>query len=66
MGLVKISILGNNRAMQSDNKIFWIMFHKIYGIYRYLKHQDTLQAPLEIQSLKSHIFYLPPQKYQLS
>ena len=52
-GLVKVSSLSNNRAMYSDPRLGWIMFHKISAMYRDLKHQETLQASLEIQNLKS-------------
>ena len=52
-GVVKLSILSNNRAKHSDPKLAWIMFHKIAEIYSNLKHHKTLQAPLAIQNLKS-------------
>ena len=62
-GLVKIYSLRNNRATHSDPRIDWIMLQKIYEIYRELKHQDTLQALIEIQNLKSHKYFSPPQPY---
>ena len=34
------------REIQSNPRIDWIMLHKIAATYRYLKHQETLQALL--------------------
>ena len=40
------------------------MFHKIAPMYKYLKHQDYLQASLSIQNLKSRKYSSTPQLYQ--
>ena len=64
MGLVKLSILSNNYSVYSYPRMSCIMFHKVDAMYRELKNQETLQASLAIQNLKSLIFSLPPQIYQ--
>ena len=46
MVLVKVEVLRNKIANQSDPRLYWIMFHKIYVIYRDLKYKETLQASL--------------------
>ena len=37
--LVKVSLLSNNSANQSDIGIAWIMFHNIYEMCRHLKQK---------------------------
>ena len=63
-GLVKVSILRNTRAPQSDPRLAWIMFHKIPTMYRELKHQKILQTSLEIQKLKFPVSFSSPLLYQ--
>ena len=65
-GLVKVFSLKNNLAIQRNPRLDWIMLHKIYVIYGDLKHQETIQALLAIQNLKSPEYFSPPQPYQLS
>ena len=65
-GLLKVSILRNSRSMQSCPSISWVMFHKMSEMPRDLKHQDTLQASLEIQNLNSLECSSPPHQYQPS
>ena len=50
-GLIKISSISNDRAKQSDTVIAWIMFHKIYHMYRDITKQEMLQALIIIQGL---------------
>ena len=38
-GLIKCSILCNNRANQSDPRLAWIIFYKIPHMYRYIIKQ---------------------------
>ena len=63
-GLVKVSSLRNTQSSQINPRLVWIMFHKISVVYRDLKHQEALQASLEIQNLKSPASFSPPQIYQ--
>ena len=63
-GLVKVSSLRNTQYSQINPRLVWIMFHKISVFYRDLKHQEALQASLEIQNLKSPASFSPPQIYQ--
>ena len=49
-GLVKVSILSNNRATQSDPRLAWIVFNEIDAMYRDLKQQEILQSFLAIQN----------------
>ena len=42
-GLIKISILSNNRDNQSDPRLYWMMFHKITHMYRDITKQETEQ-----------------------
>ena len=62
-GLVKVYSLSNTQGSQSDTRIYWITFNKIYDIFRDLKNQEILQALLEIQNLKSPAYFSPPQIY---
>ena len=43
-GLIKFSSLSNNRAKQSDPRLYWIMFHKIAHMYRDIRKQENVQA----------------------
>ena len=63
-GLVKVSKLRNTLSSQIDPRLALIMLHKIPAIYRYLKHQETLQSLLAIQNLNSPAYFLLPQIYQ--
>ena len=63
-GLVKVSSLRKNQVTQRYLGPDWNMFHKIYAIYRDLKHQETLQA--SIPKLKFPGYISPPHPYQLS
>ena len=42
--LVKVSIISNNRARQSDLRIAWLMFHKIAQMYRDIMVQESDEA----------------------
>ena len=35
--LVKVSSISNNILRQVDSRIAWLMFHKIYQMYRYIR-----------------------------
>ena len=48
-GLIKVSSLSDKISMQSDPRIFWIMFHKIDNMYGDIG--KTVQASLLIQGL---------------
>ena len=52
--------------MKSDPRLAWIMLQYINTIYMDLKHQETLQASISIQNLKSPVFSSPSHPYQPS
>ena len=43
-GLVKVSIISNNRTRQSDPRLAWLMFHKISQMYRDIREQESEEA----------------------
>ena len=45
-GTIKFSGLSQNRAKQSDPKITWDMFHKIYHMYIDIKNKEETNAAL--------------------
>ena len=50
-GLIGISSLSNNRVKQSNQRLAWIMFHKIAHMYWDIRKYKTVQASLLIQGL---------------
>ena len=38
---MKVSIISNNRARQSDPRLAWLMFHKIAHMYRDIRKQES-------------------------
>ena len=44
IGLVKVSIIINNRANQSGPVLAWLMFHKIAQMYRDIREQESEES----------------------
>ena len=38
-GMIKVSGLSHKRSKQSDPRLSWFMFHKIYCMYSYIKNK---------------------------
>ena len=43
-GLVKVSIISNNRVRKSDPRLAWLMFQKITHMYRDIREQESEEA----------------------
>ena len=52
---MKLSIISNNRARQSDPRIAWLMFHKIAQIYRDVREKKFEEATELILNLHANL-----------
>ena len=49
-----VSGLSHNRAKQSDPRIAWFMFHKIYCMYSDIKNKEEINAYVVITIISEH------------
>ena len=53
-GTIKVSGLGHKRENQSDTKLAWEIFHKIYHMYSDIKNKDETNAALLLTIMSDH------------
>ena len=54
-GLLKVSIINNNRSRKSDPRLAWLMFNNIYQIYIYIREQESEEATELILNLHTNL-----------
>ena len=53
--LVKVSSIRNNRSRQSDIRLAWMVFHKIYEMYIDIRKQKSEEATELILNLHANL-----------
>ena len=53
-GTIKVSGLRHKRAKKIGPRIPWLMFHKIYCMYSYIKNKEEINAAMLITSMSEH------------
>ena len=52
-----IEVLGlrNRMAKQSDSRLAWFMFHKIYCLYSDIKKKEEINVDMVLTSMPEHV-----------
>ena len=61
-GMLKVSGLSHKREKQSDPRLTWFMFHKIYCMYSDINNKEERNADMIITSMSEHEEYKKGQR----
>ena len=52
--MIKVLGLSHKIEKQSDTRIYWFMFHKIYRMYSAIKNKEEINADMVLSSMSAH------------